>query len=79
MKPSGLYHIVANQQHPNLPENKTDSKSVMCKENLSQQSHFYVERQMHHVTLLTILSNKLRNSHTKFERIYCLRNTVEVA
>ena len=39
---------------PSLSEKKRDSNSVMCKENLLKQSHFYVDRQMYYVMLLTI-------------------------
>ena len=65
--------------HPSLTENKIDSESLMCKKILPQQSHFYVERQMYHVILLTYLSSNLRNSQTEFERRYFLCESEEMA
>jgi len=39
---------------PSLSEKKTESNSVMCKENRSKKSNFYVDGQMYYVTLFTI-------------------------
>jgi hypothetical protein len=75
MTPSGIQRATfrpaaqcLKQLHPSLSENNTDSESVYCKENLSQQSNFYIERQMYWMTLHIFFIKHLKKFEIEFER-----------